>query len=54
MSEARELVLGQTLGRIPSVLLDGMPSSRVWPIFVLEAAGGMALVWVRPSKQHGN
>ena len=44
------LVLGQTGGRILSVLLDGMPSARVWPIFVLEAIGGLALLIVRPSE----
>ena len=44
------LVLGQTGGRILSVLLDGMPSARVWPIFILEAIGGLALLAVRPSE----
>lgn len=43
------LVLGQTAGRIASLLLDGMPSGRVWPIFVVEAIGGVALLVVRPS-----
>lgn len=44
------LVLGQTGGRILSLLLDGMPSARVWPIFILEAIGGLALLVVRPSR----
>jgi hypothetical protein len=44
------LVLGQTGGRILSLLLDGMPSARVWPIFVLETIGGLALLIVRPSE----
>jgi hypothetical protein len=44
------LVLGQTGGRILSLWLDGMPSARVWPIFVLEAIGGLALLVVRPSE----
>jgi ABC-type thiamin/hydroxymethylpyrimidine transport system permease subunit len=43
------LVLGQTGGRIVSLLLDGIPSKRVWPIFLLEAVGGIALLGVRPS-----
>jgi uncharacterized protein DUF4345 len=44
------LVIGQTVGRIVSLLLDGTPSGRVWPIFVLEAIGGVALLVVRPSE----
>ena len=43
------LVLGQTGGRIMSLLLDGIPSRRVWPMFLLEALGGIALLGVRPS-----
>ena len=43
------LVLGQTAGRIISLLLDGVPSGKVWPIFLLEAVGGLALLVVRPS-----
>jgi hypothetical protein len=42
------LVLGQTLGRVISLALDGMPSARIWPIFILEAVGGLALLAVRP------
>jgi hypothetical protein len=44
------LLLGQTFGRIVSLLLDGIPSGRVWPMFVLEAVGGIALLAVRPSR----
>ena len=44
------LVLGQVGGRIISLVLDGSPSNRVWPIFVLEAIGGLALLGVRPSE----
>jgi hypothetical protein len=44
------LVLGQTLGRMASLFLDGVPSGRVWPMFVLEAVGGVALLLVRPSE----
>jgi hypothetical protein len=43
------LILGQTAGRLASLLLDGAPSARVWPMFVLEALGGAALLAVRPS-----
>jgi hypothetical protein len=45
------LVLGQTGGRIISLLLDGIPSKNVWPIFLLEAVGGLALLGVRPSAE---
>ncbi len=47
------LVLGQTGGRMVSLLLDGMPSPRVWPMFVLEAIAGLALLSVRPSNSAG-
>jgi hypothetical protein len=43
-------VLGQTAGRTLSLLLDGTPSARVWPMFVLEAVGGLALLVIRPSE----
>jgi hypothetical protein len=43
-------VLGQTAGRALSLLLDGTPSARVWPMFVLEAVGGLALLVIRPSE----
>jgi hypothetical protein len=42
------LILGQTVGRMLSLVLDGMPSARVWPMFVLEGVGGVALLVVRP------
>jgi ABC-type thiamin/hydroxymethylpyrimidine transport system permease subunit len=44
------LVLGQVGGRILSLILDGSPSARIWPMFALEALGGVALLLVRPSK----
>lgn len=44
------LVLGQVVGRIVSLGLDGMPSARIWPMFVLEALGAVALLVVRPSR----
>ncbi|HEY6547992.1 MAG TPA: hypothetical protein VI589_08795, partial [Vicinamibacteria bacterium] len=43
------LILGQTAGRLSSLVLDGSPSSRIWPMFLLEALGGAALLVVRPS-----
>jgi uncharacterized protein DUF4345 len=43
------LVLGQTAGRLVSLMLDGIPSGRVWPIFILEAVGGVVLLLVRPA-----
>jgi hypothetical protein len=48
------LVLSQTGGRIVSLLLDGAPSVRVWPLFALEAVGGLALLVVRPSEPVGH
>jgi hypothetical protein len=44
------LVLGQVFGRIISVVLDGFPSARIWPFFIVETIGGLALLAVRPSK----
>jgi len=43
------LVLGQASGRILSLLLDGSPSRRIWPMLILETLGGLALLVVRPS-----
>ena len=45
------LILGQVAGRIVSVVLDGPPGERIWPMFVLEAIGGLALLVVRPSER---
>lgn len=45
------LVLGQTLGRMVSLMLDGMPSGKVLPMLLLEAIGGVALLVVRPSER---
>jgi len=42
------LILGQTLGRLLSLVLDGPPTSRIWPMFALETLGGIALLLVRP------
>ena len=44
------LILGQTVGRLVSLVLDGVPSGKVWPMFLLEAIGGVALLLVRPSE----
>lgn len=44
------LILGQTGGRMLSLVLDGAPSARIWPMFILEAIGGLALLVVRPSE----
>lgn len=43
------LVLGQAVGRLLSLVLDGSPSQRIWPMLILETLGGLALVLVRPS-----
>jgi len=43
------LLLGQVAGRISSLLLDGTPSERIWPMFVAELLGGVALLAIRPS-----
>jgi hypothetical protein len=42
------LILGQTFGRCLSVLLDGVPSERIWPVFGIELVGGVALLLLRP------
>lgn len=46
-------VLAQAGGRVLSLLLDGPPSDRVWPMFALEALGGLALLLVRPEARGG-
>jgi hypothetical protein len=48
------LILGQTGGRLLSLLLDGTPTMRIWPVFILEAVGGVALLVVRPSEPTGD
>ena len=45
------LVLGQVLGRLVSLVLDGMPSARIWAPFVLEAIGGLAILALRPGSR---
>jgi ABC-type thiamin/hydroxymethylpyrimidine transport system permease subunit len=47
------LVLGQVAGRLLSLALDGAPSARIWPMFLLEALGGLVLLAVRPSRTDG-
>ena len=42
------LILGQVFGRLLSLLLDGAPTARIWPLFALEAVGGIVLLVVRP------
>jgi hypothetical protein len=42
------LLLGQTVGRIASLVLDGLPSAKIWPMFVIETVGGILLLLVRP------
>jgi ABC-type thiamin/hydroxymethylpyrimidine transport system permease subunit len=43
------LLLGQVAGRLVSLVLDGPPSERIWPMFAAELIGGVALLVVRPS-----
>jgi hypothetical protein len=43
------LILGQVVGRMVSVVLDGPPTARLWPIFGLETAGAVALFLTRPA-----
>ena len=42
------LILGQVLGRLISLVLDGSPSERIWPFFALESLGGAMLLLIRP------
>ena len=44
------LILGQTVGRVISILLDGFPSTQVWPIAILEVLGGLAILFIRPKQ----
>jgi uncharacterized protein DUF4345 len=44
------LILGQVFGRLVSLLVDGIPGPRIWSIFMLELAGGAAILLVRPSR----
>jgi len=43
------LLLGQVAGRVASLVLDGPPSGRIWPMFAGELVGGVALLVIRPS-----
>jgi hypothetical protein len=43
------LILGQTAGRLISIILDGFPSLNVWPIALLELLGGLAILLSRPN-----
>jgi hypothetical protein len=42
------LILGQTFGRLISLVLDGMPTANIWPPFLIEAVGGLAVLALRP------
>ena len=42
------LILGQTFGRLVSIILDGMPGNEVIPVFFLEFIGGLLLLIIRP------
>ena len=45
------LVAGQVFGRVVSLVLDGPPTARLWPIAGLEAVGAVALFLVRPRRR---
>jgi hypothetical protein len=47
---AAVMILGQVVGRILSLVLDGTPSAKIWPFFLLELLGGLALLLVRPDE----
>ncbi|MBL8193041.1 MAG: DUF4345 domain-containing protein [Blastocatellia bacterium] len=42
------LILGQTFGRLVSIILDGIPGNEVFPVFFLEFIGGLLLLIIRP------
>lgn len=44
------LLLGQVGGRVVSLALDGAPSMRIWPYFLLELLGGVAILLIRPGQ----
>ena len=43
------LLLGRVAGRVASLVLDGPPSERIWPMFAVELLAGVALLAIRPS-----
>ncbi len=45
------LVAGQVVGRVVSLVLDGPPTPRLWPIWGLETVGAAALFLVRPRRR---
>jgi hypothetical protein len=45
------LVLGQGVGRLVSVVLDGPPTQAMWPMLAVELLGGAALLAARPSRR---
>lgn len=43
------LLLGQTVGRVSSLILDGLPARpMVWTVLLVEALGGVLLLLLRP------
>jgi hypothetical protein len=42
------LILGQVLGRLVSLILDGLPGPSIWAIGSLELVGGLVILAVRP------
>jgi hypothetical protein len=48
------LVLGQAVGRLISVGLDGeLPGAKLMPTAIVELVGGIAILAVRPGRQEG-
>jgi len=46
------LILGQTFGRLLSMAIDGLPTARMWPPFVVELIGGVVILLVRPGMRN--
>ncbi len=43
------LLLGQTVGRLSSLILDGLPARpMIWTVLLVEAAGGIVVLLLRP------
>jgi hypothetical protein len=41
------LVIGQGVGRVVSLVVDGVPTAAMWPMFVVELVGG---TMIRPTR----
>lgn len=45
------LILGQVGGRLLSLLLDGIPSEKILPVFTVELISSLAILLIRPKTE---